>query len=179
MHFFVSRVKKQHFLVAKIVLYNKNMKILIRSRKAIEKMACQPFAEKTAIISVTDWNCEFAKLKNTPAYLLQIDFDDVDNDIFLDELGRKPTEAERIRLENKYHMLSNEQAKQIADFYIAIENEVNVVIFQCEHGQSRSAAIAAAIMEHRSKKGIEVFSNDNYYPNKVVFRKVFNALNKH
>ena len=152
------------------------MKILIRSRKAIEKMACLPFEEKTAIISVTDWNCEFAKLENPPTYLLQLAFDDVDNDIFLDELGRKPTEAERIRLENKYHMLSNEQAKQIADFYISIENKVNVIICQCEHGQSRSAAIAAAIMEYRSKKGIEVFSNDNYYPNKVVFRKVLNAL---
>lgn len=102
---------------------------------------------------------------------MQLAFDDVDNDIFLDELGRKSTEAERIRLENKYHMLSNEQAKQIADFYISIENKVNVIICQCEHGQSRSAAIAAAIMEYRSKKALRFFLTIIIIPIKLFLEK--------
>lgn len=50
------------------------------------------------------------------------------------------------------------------------------MICQCEHGQSRSAAVAAAIMEFRSRRGITVFAHDSYYPNKVVFRKVLEAL---
>ena len=153
------------------------MKILIKNRKNIEKMAESPFKKETALISITDWNYDFAKLQNQPTYLFQVAFDDVDSDVFIDELGRKPTESERILLENKYHMLSDEQARQIGNFYISIANKAKILICQCEHGQSRSAAIAAAIMEYRGKKGIEVFSNDNYYPNKVVFRKVLNSLN--
>lgn len=153
------------------------MKILIRNRKTIEKMASLPFKNETAVISITDYGFDFAELLNKPNYLLQIAFDDVDNDIFLDELGRTPTESERIYLENKYHMLNDKQVKQIVDFYFNIANKVKVLICQCEHGQSRSSAIAAAFLEFRSKRGIDIFSNDNYYPNKVVFRRILNELN--
>ena len=153
------------------------MKILIRSRSAIEKMALLPFEKGTALISITDWDCDFAKLKNNPNYLLQMKFDDEDSDIFEHRQKRKPTERERIRLENIYHILNDEQANQIADFYHNIASKTKILICQCEHGQSRSAAIAAAILEYRSKKGIEVFANDKYYPNKYVFRKILNALN--
>ena len=37
------------------------------------------------------------------------------------------------------------------------------IICQCEHGQSRSAACAAAIKEHFEKSGIEVFADYRYY----------------
>ena len=56
------------------------------------------------------------------------------------------------------------------------KDEINTLICQCEHGQSRSAAVAAAILEFRSRRGIDVFSNDNYFPNKVVYRRVLAAL---
>lgn len=69
-------------------------------------------------------------------------------------------------------------AEQIAVFYHGLPADTDILICQCEFGQSRSAAVAAAIMEYKAKKGIEVFSNDKYYPNKLVFRKVLNALKK-
>ena len=97
--------------------------------------------------------------------------------MFEDELGRKPLEAEKILIENKYHMLSDEQAKKIAEFYKRTCNEVELIICQCEHGQSRSAAVAAAFLEYREKSGISIFADDKYFPNKVVFRKVNKYLN--
>jgi hypothetical protein len=102
----------------------------------------------------------------------------VDNDVFMDELGRKPDAKERKLIETKYQMLTDEQANQIASFYHLVQDKVDCFICQCEYGQSRSAAIAAAIMEYRSRKGISVFSDDRYYPNKMVFKKVFFALNQ-
>ncbi|MBQ8207523.1 MAG: hypothetical protein IJZ89_02175 [Clostridia bacterium] len=69
------------------------MEVLIMSRKDIEEYCTVPLLYKTALISITDYQCEFAKLKNPPYYLLQTAFDDVDNDIFVDELGRTPTES--------------------------------------------------------------------------------------
>ncbi|MEY8508840.1 hypothetical protein AALA78_11480 [Lachnospiraceae bacterium 42-17] len=47
----------------------------------------------------------------------------------------------------------------------------------CEYGQSRSAACASAILEHFYHNGISVFSDYRYYPNQMVFHKVFDALN--
>ena len=152
------------------------MKILIRSRKDIEEMAKQPFLEHTALISITDHDWSFAELEHKPEFLLQLAFDDIDNDAIVDELGRKPTEEERQTIEAKYNMFSDEQAKQVASFYHKYKDTIEVFICQCEHGQSRSAAVAAAIMEFRSRKGITVFASDRYYPNKVVFRKVLSEL---
>ena len=76
-------------------------------------------------------------------------------------------------------MLTDEKAKQIAEFYFNVADKVDTIICQCEHGQSRSAAVAAAILEFRSKRGIEIFSNDKYFPNKVAFRKVLKYLKEH
>ena len=152
------------------------MKILIKSRSDIEIMANKPFRQKTALISITDYGWTFAELKHKPDYLLQLAFDDVDNDIFIDEVGRNLTKNEHIKIENKYHMISDDQAKQISEFYNNVRDKVDILICQCEHGQSRSAAVAAAILEYNCRKGIFVFAHDKYYPNKIVFKKVLSQL---
>ena len=155
------------------------MKIKIMSRSAVEKYTETVFNEKTAIISITDFGCEFAFFKNLPDYLCQVAFDDVDNDVIIDELGKHAREEEIKEIETKYYMFNNNQAKVIAEFYFSICDKVDCLICQCEHGQSRSAAVAAAILEFRSRKGIAVFSDDRYYPNKVVFRKVLTSLKEY
>lgn len=144
-------------------------KILIRSRAAIERMHFQP---KTALISITDANYAFAELTSEPDFVLRLAFDDVDNDIFADVT----TDIDRSIVAERYNMLSDEQAKMIAEFYVAVHDKADTIICQCEHGQSRSAAVAAAILEHRGRNGIKIFANDKYYPNKAVFNKVLSAL---
>ena len=153
------------------------MKFKILSRAKIEKISQQPFEEGTALISITDAGYHFAELKHQPEHLLQLAFDDVDGDVFVDELGRKPTTEELKLIEGKYNMLSDEQAKQIAEFYFKICKDAKMLIVQCEHGQSRSAAIGAAILEFRSRKGIHIFADERFCPNKMVYHKVFNQLN--
>jgi predicted protein tyrosine phosphatase len=156
------------------------MKIRIMSREALERRAREPWPEGTAVISITDADDTFAALHCAPMALLQVAFDDVDNDVLADELhlalGQMPDEAARREVEEKYRMLSDEQAAQIAAFYADVRERATLLVCQCEHGQSRSAAVAAAILEHRDRRGITVFADDRYYPNKVVFRKVLAAL---
>ena len=53
------------------------------------------------------------------------------------------------------------------------------IICQCEYGQSRSAACAAAILEHFAHRGIDVFRDYRYYPNQLVFNKVLAALERY
>ena len=153
------------------------MKIQISSRNKIEKFCSSPMQQDVALISITDYDEEFATLKYTPKFLLQLAFDDVPvGDGFIEETGRNLTEAEIARLEEKYHSITDDQVEQIVKFYHEVKDSVDLLICQCEHGQSRSAAIAAAIMEHESRTGIDIFANDWYYPNKSLFRKVLKHL---
>lgn len=71
------------------------------------------------------------------------------------------------------------EADELADFiYAAIEDGLTIFC-QCDYGQSRSAACAAAILQHFEKRGIDIFADYHYYPNQLVYHKVFDALEKH
>ena len=61
--------------------------------------------------------------------------------------------------------------------YRAVEDGLDIIC-QCEYGQSRSAATAAAILEHFEGKGLSIFADERYYPNQAVYHKVFDALEK-
>ncbi len=70
------------------------------------------------------------------------------------------------------------EADDMAAFiYHSYDNGMNIIC-QCEYGQSRSAACAAAILEHFYHNGISIFSDYNYYPNQVVYHKIYDALEK-
>lgn len=49
-------------------------------------------------------------------------------------------------------------------------------ICQREYDQSRSAGCAAAILEHFYHTGISVFTDYKRYPNRVLYHKIFDAL---
>ena len=74
------------------------------------------------------------------------------------------------------NMITENQAKQLAEFYYSIKDKVELLICQCEHGESRSTAIAAAITQYERGQGIEYFIEDRYFPNKTVYRAVYSAL---
>ncbi len=135
------------------------------------------FMEKSALISITDYGDSEVELKNTPEFLLRLSFDDVPLGKALEaEYGRKLTDEEIAKAENELHALTDEQAKTIVDFYNEVHERAYVLICQCEHGESRSAAIAAAIMEHRYKKGIDIFADERFCPNKSIYKKILYFL---
>lgn len=53
------------------------------------------------------------------------------------------------------------------------------IICQCEYGESRSSGCAAAIHEYFYKNGIDVFADYRYYPNQMVYHKVYDGLKKY
>jgi predicted protein tyrosine phosphatase len=133
------------------------MKIEIESRESITLRAKKPFPSNTALISVTDLMYDFAYLKNKPAYLLQLKFDDVC----------------RVDFDRA---VQNEQAIEIASFIKSAISNAKILICQCDYGVSRSAGIAAAVRQFLYEDGIEVFAARKYSPNKLVYRKVLEAL---
>ena len=154
------------------------MKVVIQSRVESERISKYQIFQNVAVISITDFGWEFADFKRKPKFCLQLMFDDVDNDVIADCESAVTKAREHWMLEERYHMFNDKQAQQVAQFYSQVREKAEILICQCEHGQSRSAAIAAAILEFQNGTGIDIFANDKYYPNKVVFRKTLEGLRR-
>jgi hypothetical protein len=69
-------------------------------------------------------------------------------------------------------------APELAKFIILANARGLDIICQCDYGQSRSAACAAAILEFFEGRGIDVFADYRYYPNRLIFNKLRAALGK-
>ena len=70
------------------------------------------------------------------------------------------------------------EAKDIAIFVNQKIKEGKDIICQCDYGISRSAGLAAAILEHYAHRGIDVFADYRYTPNQFVYNKVYQALKR-
>ena len=139
------------------------------------ELAKEPFPSDVAVISIANSDYEDVELVHQPEHILRLKFDDVSDEIYEELLGRKPSVREMHQIGSRFHMLSNAQTQQMADFILSM-GKGGTLICQCEHGQSRSAGVAAAVLEYYYRKGIAVFADARYYPNKYVFRKLLHAL---
>ena len=68
------------------------------------------------------------------------------------------------------------EVQALAGFILDAKADGYSIICQCEYGQSRSAACAAAILEYFHQRGITIFADYRYYPNQLVFNKLYDAL---
>lgn len=145
------------------------MEIRIMDRDRLEMISNFPFPSETAVISINDAGSPAVKMKKLPQYLLRLTFNDIDPD----EIIIEGDVADQIR---KYGLFTEIHASKIAEFYHSYRSFVKLLICQCEFGQSRSAAVAAAIREYASGTGIDIFADRRYYPNKHVFHMTLQAL---
>jgi len=140
-------------------------------RERLEMISQFPFSSNCAVVSITDTDTGPVSLLNKPEYLLRISFDDVfDGEYRVDDFPEQDA--------GLFCAITEKQAKMIADFWNKVRDSADVLICQCEFGQSRSAAVAAAIREYEDGTGIVVFSDKRYYPNKQVHHMVLKELRK-
>ena len=139
------------------------MKVSIYSKPELFKIIRDKgLPPNTAVISFTDEGFgEFLEFPIT-ADVLKIEFDDI--------------RARDIPKERIVELLP--EAHAIAVFVDQKIKEHKDIICQCDYGISRSAGLAAAILERYAHRGIDVFSNYKYNPNQIVFNKVFEELKK-
>lgn len=71
------------------------------------------------------------------------------------------------------------EADELASFIYKATEDGFSIFCQCDYGQSRSAACAAAILQHFEGRGIDIFADYRYYPNQLVYHKIFDALETH
>lgn len=146
------------------------MKVDIYSREAIEKLSQNDFPKNTVVISFYNPVDPRTGERDKP-----VDYSHKTSRVF-------PIALYDIDLEilSKYELTYDTyfpEADKLAEFIYNAYNEGRDIICQCEYGQSRSAACASAILEHFYHNGISVFADYRYYPNQMVFHKVFDALN--
>ena len=124
------------------------------------KLEHHEIGDDTAIVSFADTDDDFIDFpKNID--VLKIPFSDI-----------RPY----CTVEEHYCKLLPE-APKIAEFVDSNLKMNRNIICQCDYGVSRSAGLAAAIMEHYKHEGIKVFADYRYTPNQFVFNKVLAALN--
>ena len=147
------------------------MKIDIRSREAIEKMKKYEITENTVAISFYDPAPHY----NGPTYF------PVDYSKKVDKVFYIPLRDIDMGILPDYNLTYETyfpEVEELAKFiYDAVENRYDIIC-QCEFGQSRSAGCAAAIREHFYGDGIRIFADYRYYPNQMVYHKVYDALNE-
>lgn len=145
------------------------MDVKIYSRDAIEELLQDDFPKNVAVITFYD-----PKSKRTPQNYVPVDYAGKCDRVF-------PIEVHDIDIDilEDYGLSYDTylpEANELAKFIYAAKDDGFDIICQCEYGQSRSAACAAAILEHFYKTGIWVFADYRYYPNQLIFHKVFDAL---
>ena len=145
------------------------MKVQIYSRKAIEELLQSDFPENTAVISFYD-----PPSKRTGEVFKPVDYKGKAERVFA-----IPIHDIDIEILEDYGLTFDTyfpEVNSLAEYIQQAYKDGLDIICQCEYGQSRSAACAAAILEHYYNDGISIFADYRYYPNQLVFNKVKNAL---
>lgn len=146
------------------------MKVSIYSREAIEHIISEgSFPVNSAVIRFCD-----PELKHADSEYTCVDYSGVCDTVFYCEVD----DLDLDYLSEKGYTYDSyfPEVTELAEFINKAYRDGKDIICQCEYGQSRSAGCAAAILEHFYRRGIEIFAEYKYYPNQVVYHKIFDAL---
>jgi hypothetical protein len=147
------------------------MEVSIYSRKAIGEIVEKGLPKNTSVIS-------FYTPKNKRDYAeKRVDYSGVCDRVFY--VGIPDIDIEILDDYGYTYETYLAEADELARFIYEARAEGLDIICQCDYGQSRSAACAAAILQHFEGHGIDIFADYRYYPNQLVYHKIFDALKNH
>ncbi len=130
------------------------MKITVCPVKNLNNISRSDTSRRAAIISSSQ-HPEAAYLPDFP-YVLRL-YQDIDREI----PGRS---------------FSNEDAEAVAGFVRSQLDSVDTLYICCDAAESRSPAVAAAIMRYMGLDDMKVWRNPHYHPNMLVFLRLCEAL---
>ena len=145
------------------------MKVDIHSRRSIADLIQTGFPENVAVVS-------FYTPSKTGGLDNRVSYDGVCDRVFY--VGVPDIDIEILSDYGYTYETYLAQADPLARFIRNAWEDHLDVICQCDYGQSRSAACAAAILQHFEGHGIDIFADYRYYPNQLVYHKVFDALRR-
>ena len=146
------------------------MNVEIYSRKAIKELMDKGFPQNMAVISFYTPNNKREGMQGS------VDYSGLCNNIFF--VGIPDIDIELLADYGYTCESYLAEADELAKFILEAKLNDLDIICQCDYGQSRSAACAAAILQHFEGRGIDIFTDFRYYPNQLVYRKIFDALER-
>lgn len=141
------------------------------SKDDVEKYAFESHGKTSVIVSISN-------VFSMPAYIVSTSYNKI---IDVLNLEFNDTEVDDYISGG----ILKEDADKIAKFVDKYHGKVDRIICQCTKGQSRSAAVAKAIMdtyEYDNSEAIKeyILNEDEYHePNNLVYEKVLYELDKH
>ena len=147
----------------------KKLNVSIYSREAVEKLLREGMPPNTAIISFYD-----PITTRTPKGYKPVDYSGVTIPVF--QVALHDIDIEILEEYGLTYDTYFPEAQALAAFIKEENSNGNDILCQCEYGQSRSAACAAAILQYYHQRGIRIFVDYRYYPNQLVFNKLYDAL---
>ena len=148
------------------------MTVSVYSREAIERIIAEgSFLDNTVVISFYD-----PAIKRIDKDYTHVDYSGVCKDVFYSEL--EDLDLEVLKRKGYTYDIYFPEADDMAMFIVKAHAYGKNIICQCEYGQSRSAGCAAAILEYFYHNGISIFTDYKYYPNQVVYHKVYDAIER-
>ena len=144
------------------------MKVDIYSREAIAGLISQSFPQDVAVISF------YTPKEKRGGEADPVDYSAVCGRVFF--VGIPDIDIEVLPKYGYTYESYFTEADELARFILRAREDGLDIICQCQYGQSRSAACAAAILEFFEGRGIDIFADYKYYPNQLVYHKVFDAL---
>lgn len=145
------------------------MDVSIYSRKAMEALLQEGFPDKITVISFYD-----SEIKREDDEYKPVNYSGNTDRVF--QVALHDIDLEILGEYNLTYDTYFPEVDDLAKFIYAAKADGMGIICQCEYGQSRSAACAAAILEHFHQSGISIFADYKYYPNQMVYHKIFDAL---
>ena len=145
------------------------MKVSIHSRKSIGKITQDGSPKNIAVISF--YTPSKGNLKENP-----VNYQGICDKVFY--VGIPDIDIEILADYGYTYESYLSEANELAKFILEAKLNDLDIICQCDYGQSRSAACAAAILQHFEGRGIDIFADFRYYPNQLVYRKIFDALER-
>lgn len=141
--------------------------IIALSREKAIRLSYSDFDDAKIIISIRDPNKvkpEFNINNSSIKDILYLSFYDISE--------------ETKSIFGGYESMSPIDAILIRDFVLKWQGEIDAIWVQCEMGMSRSAGIAAAIMEYFDLNSKEILESNQYYPNRLCYNLTKGAFNK-
>lgn len=141
------------------------LEFLILNKSKAQRLSYNDFSSEKVIISIStpgDEKTVFNPNNNTIKDVLYLSFYDISyetQDIF-----------------KGYPAMSDNDAIKIRDFVLKWKDKVDTLWVQCDMGISRSAGVAAGIVEAFGKDNSFILNSKIYYPNMLCYHKTLNAF---
>lgn len=141
------------------------MDVTIMNKSKTGRLSYTDYSSDKVIISIStpgDEKAEFDRNNKTIKDILYLEFYDISynsQEIF-----------------KGYEPMTDEDAVKIKDFVLKWKDEVDTIWVHCDAGISRSAGVAAGILEALGKDNSYIFDSKMYFPNLLCYRKTLNAF---